>query len=222
MDVSIFDVAGPVMVGPSSSHTAGAAKLGRIALLIAGKPFLHVSFGLHGSFAKTFRGHGTDKALLAGVLGLREDDENIKNSFALAAERKLTFEFYETVLKNMHENSVKFTFYFTDGSICEVVGCSIGGGQIEIRQIDGFDTFFTAQAPTLIITQNDQKGVVSDISRVLLENDINIAVMRLSRKSKGDVAFCTIETDSPIPPKVVKDIEAKGNILRVRAVNIDG
>ena len=222
MDVSIFDVAGPVMVGPSSSHTAGAAKLGRIALLIAGKPFLHVSFGLHGSFAKTFRGHGTDKALLAGVLGLREDDENIKNSFALAAERKLTFEFYETVLKNMHENSVKFTFYFTDGSICEVVGCSIGGGQIEIRQIDGFDTFFTAQAPTLIITQNDQKGVVSDISRVLLENDINIAVMRLSRKSKGDVAFCTIETDSPIPPKAVKDIEAKGNILRVRAVNIDG
>ena len=222
MDVSIFDVAGPVMVGPSSSHTAGAAKLGRIALLIAGKPFLHVSFGLHGSFAKTFRGHGTDKALLAGVLGLREDDENIKNSFALAAERKLTFEFYETVLKNMHENSVKFTFYFTDGSICEVVGCSIGGGQIEIRQIDGFDTFFTAQAPTLIITQNDQKGVVSDISRVLLENDINIAVMRLSRKSKGDVAFCTIETDSPIPPKAVKDIEAKENILRVRAVNIDG
>lgn len=218
MDVSIFEVAGPIMIGPSSSHTAGAAKLARIAKQIVGAPFSHVSFGLHGSFAKTYQGHGTDKALVAGVLGLREDDERLRQAFSLAEKEGISFDFYEIDLDDMHENSVKMTFFRTDGMQSEVIGSSIGGGQIVIKYIDGFETEVTAQSPTLIIRQYDRKGVVSDISTVLANNNINIGIMKLSRLAKGEIASTVIETDDTIPDKVVESLEKLGNVISVKAI----
>lgn len=218
MELSIFEVVGPVMVGPSSSHTAGAARLARVARLIAGRPFSHVSFGLHGSFAKTYKGHGTDKALIAGALGLTEDDERLANAQALAREAGLTYDFYTTELADMHENSVRITFLQNDKKICEVEGSSIGGAQIIIRRINGFETEFTAQSETLLISQYDKKGIVSEVTRILAAHDINIGIMRLSREAKGQLAFCVIETDSPISEALVQQLREVPNILSAQAI----
>lgn len=184
MLISIFNVIGPVMIGPSSSHTAGAAKLARIARFIVNKPFIHVSFGLHGSFAKTYRGHGTDRALVAGAIGFHEDDERLADSFTLANIAGLGYDFYETDLEGMHENSVRMTFTMKDGSTSEIIGSSLGGGQIVITRINGFNTEFTAESSALIISQKDKPGVVSDVSQVLAIHNINIAVMKVSRTAK--------------------------------------
>lgn len=218
MDISIFDVLGPVMIGPSSSHTAGAARLARICALIVGKEFSKVSFGLHGSFAHTYKGHGTDCALLAGVLGIREDDERLPEAFKIAGERKLTYSFYEAELENVHENSVLITFECCDGSVFKIIGSSIGGGQIVICRINEFETQFQAQAATLLISHYDHKGVISQISGILSEADVNIAVMKLTRRSRGDVAFCMIETDDEVCPEIVEKIRGIRDVLTVRAV----
>lgn len=221
MHLSIFDVIGPVMVGPSSSHTAGAAKLARVARMIAAGPFSHVAFGLHGSFARTYKGHGTDRALVAGALGLMEDDERLSEAFTLAEEQGLAYEFYEASLDNVHENSVVMTFHMENGAIREIVGSSIGGAQILIRRIDGFEVEFPALCPTLVIRQRDRKGTVSVVTHVLAESGINIGVMRLSRTARGDVACCVIETDSLIPDAVVTTIRGLPNILEAQAINIE-
>lgn len=218
MDISIFDVIGPVMVGPSSSHTAGAVRLGRMGKMIAQVPFSHVSFGLHGSFAKTYQGHGTDRALVAGVLGLSEQDERITQSFELANQQSLTYEFCEVELEYMHENSVQMTFQLETGTTCEVIGSSIGGGQVVIRSINGFDVEFSGTAPTLILQHNDQKGTVSQVAHLLALNDINIAVMKLSRTARGAVACWIIETDSLIPGSVMKQIMAIPNMIGAQVI----
>ena len=219
MEISIFDVIGPVMVGPSSSHTAGAAKLARIARLIAEQPFHHVDFFLHGSFAQTYKGHGTDRALVAGALGLRENDERLADAFALAQAQGITYAFKEIELDNSHENSVKICFHLDDGTISEITGSSVGGGQILITGINGFETSFTAASSTLILRQEDKKGVISEIAGLLAENDINIGVMKLSRRAKGDIACCIIETDSPLSDALVQRLAALPHIISVKAVN---
>ena len=220
MNVSIFDVTGPIMIGPSSSHTAGAAKLGRIAKIIAVKPFKKVSFGLYGSFAETYKGHGTDIALVAGTLGMYEYDDNISDAFEIAKKQNIDFEFYTLELDNMHENSVKITFTFEDGGKCNILGSSIGGGQIKIVKIDEFETEFYANSPTLIINQYDKKGVISNISKVIANHNINIAVMKLSRVAKGKNACTIIETDSKISDDVVNELNNIENIISVQAINI--
>ncbi len=220
MNISIFDVTGPVMIGPSSSHTAGAAKLGRIARLIAEKPFKKVSFGLHGSFADTYKGHGTDIALVAGALGMYEYDERLSQAFEIAKKEGIEYEFYKTELDDMHENSVKITFTFDDGTQCNVWGSSIGGGQIKIVRINEFDTEFNATAPTLIVNQYDKKGVISNISKVLFDCNINIAVMKLSRTARGKNACTVIETDGKIPENVVNTLRGIENIISVQAINV--
>ena len=208
------------MIGPSSSHTAGAARLARIARLIVAAPFSHVCFALHGSFAKTYRGHGTDRALVAGALGLREDDERLADSFALARQAGLSWEFAEADLGGMHENSVRMTFTLTDGSRQEITGSSIGGGQIVIRSINGFETEYSAQSSALIIRQYDRPGVVSEVSGVLAGHGINIAVMRVSRSARGETAFCIIETDDWIPWEVEATLRELPKIISVRAINL--
>lgn len=220
MDISIFEVAGPIMIGPSSSHTAGAAKLSRMARLIARKPFTHISFGLHGSFAKTYKGHGTDKALVAGALGLSEQSEALADSFALAKNQGITFDFYETELEGMHENSVKMTLTMCDGTKNVIIGSSVGGGQIVIREINGFSTDISMQAPTLVISHHDKKGVISEVSRILADHDLNIATMKLSRKGRGDKACCVIELDAPISEAVEEEIRRMEHVIHVTAINL--
>ena len=220
MNISIFEVVGPIMVGPSSSHTAGAAKLAQAAKLIAKKPFSHISFGLHGSFAKTYKGHGTDRALVAGALGLSADDEKLPYSFEIAKERGITFDFYEIELEGMHENTVKMTLTMDDGSENVVIGSSIGGGQIVIKDINGFTTEVSLQSPTILINHHDTKGVISEITATLANNALNIATMKLSRKSKGDIACCVIETDEIIPEQIEQKIMLNKNIVSVKIINI--
>ena len=215
MHISIFEVTGPVMIGPSSSHTAGAARLSRMARNIAGRPFTHVSFGLHGSFAKTYKGHGTDKALVAGALGLFEDDDRLSYAFDLATRQGLSYVFYETELEGFHENTVKMTFDLEDGSHSEIIGSSIGGGQIVLRRIDGFDVELSGRLPTLLIRQKDERGIISEVSRILASNGINIGIMKLSRTARGDTAFCVIETDDAISPGVAKSIEQVSGVISV-------
>lgn len=219
MDISILDVIGPVMIGPSSSHTAGAARLSRTAAAIVGKSFHKVIFGLHGSFAKTYKGHGTDIALLAGALGIREDDEQLSRAFLLAEERGLDYSFEEIELEGVHENSVQMTFYCDDGDVQSVTGSSVGGGQINICRINDFETEFDANSAALIISHRDEKGVISQITGILSDADINIAVMKLSRRSKGDMAFCVIETDSVITEDVVARIKKIDAAWHVKALN---
>lgn len=219
MNISIFDVLGPVMIGPSSSHTAGAAKLSKAARMIAGGKISHISFGLHGSFAQTYKGHGTDKALVAGALGLEADDEHLADSFELAREIGMGFDFYETELENVHENTVKMTLTMEDGHTTQITGSSIGGGQILITQIDGYDMEISLQLPTIVIMQYDRKGIVTEVSGIMSEHDINIANMKLIRREKGEIACCIIETDEIIPSEVEDSIQKSKNIIYSRVVN---
>lgn len=220
MDISIFDVIGPVMIGPSSSHTAGAAKLAKTARIIVKDEIAHVSFHLHGSFAKTGRGHGTDKALVAGALGLSADDEMIPDSFRLAEKQGITFDFSEEEMEDVHENTVRMIFTMRDGSSNEVVGSSIGGGQIKITEINGFVTDMNLQLPTIVIEQYDKKGIVTEVSGILAEHGLNIANMKLVRRSKGDVACCIIEMDDFIPEEIGKSIMESKNVISVRVINV--
>lgn len=218
MDLSIFEVLGPVMIGPSSSHTAGAAKLARAAAAIAAKPFFKVRFALSGSFAKTGVGHGTHEALLAGAMGLREDDERLRAADRLALKKGIAWEFCECELEAAHENTVRFTFFCEDGTEARITGSSLGGGRILITEIDGLKTEITTEQPTIVVEQNDKPGVVSAISRVLAEQGINIGVMRVSRTAKGETAACVIETDSPVPQKVAEQLCGLANVRTVRIV----
>lgn len=217
----MFDILGPVMIGPSSSHTAGAARLGKMAREIAGQDFSEVDFYLHGSFAKTYRGHGTDKALLAGVLGMSPDDEDLKRSFDIAKERGIGFRFIEADLGDQHPNTVKIVFKFKndpsrDGFYIE--GSSIGGGKIRITNISANEVDFNGDYPTLLLRYLDRKGFISLISSILSKNELNIATMKVSRVD--DVATMLIETDSSIGDEVVEDMKRAADFIYIKSINV--
>jgi L-serine dehydratase len=220
MDVSMFEALGPVMIGPSSSHTAGAARLSRVAARAVQGEFDRVDFILHGSFAKTYLGHGTDRALVAGALGMREDDDRLPMSFGVAAERGLEYSFSEEEMRDVHENTVRMVFHMKRGGTQTVVGSSIGGGQIVITSINGFDVEYTAQSNALVISQYDRKGVISNVAGVLAQHDINIGVMRLSRRARGDVACTIIEVDAHVSPEIVTRLQCVPDVISVRAINV--
>lgn len=222
MNISLLDVVGPVMIGPSSSHTAGAAKLAKTAMLIAGKPFARVSFGLGGSFASTYKGHFTDYALVAGALGMSEDDERLSNSFEIAKKRGMEFDFQEAEMSSEYENTARITFFCLDGTEYFVEGASLGGGRILVTNINGLACEISATCPTIIVEQQDVKGVVSDISTILSYNNINIGVMKVSRTTRGDLAYCVIECDEKIPEQIVTDLKRVNNVVSVVVVNIQG
>ena len=220
VDISIFEVLGPVMIGPSSSHTAGAARLGAAAHAMYEGTFDRVRFGLHGSFAKTYKGHGTDLALLAGVMGLEPDDERLSKAFEFAGERGLVYEFYEKELEHVHENAVQIDLYRGDTKVFEMIGSSIGGGRILINSLNGCEVAFSAELPTLIVEHHDIKGVISQITGVLAEADLNVGTLRLTRESRGEIAWSIIETDEMIPEQVVMQIEQLAYVIHAQAVQI--
>lgn len=218
---SVFDIIGPVMIGPSSSHTAGAARLGKIARIISGGDIKSVQFLLHGSFAKTYKGHGTDRALAAGILGMNPWDENLKNAIkiASASNEGIQLEFIESNLGEAHPNTVKFIIVKHDGSCIEIQGSSIGGGNILITEVDGEKVQFTGEYPTLIIKHKDVPGVVSRITTILYENNINIAFLRVYRSIKGSEATMVFETDSIVTNSVIEKINALLYVDKVRIIN---
>jgi len=218
MNISVFDIIGPIMIGPSSSHTAGAAKLARIAVSIINKPFHKIEFGLHGSFAKTGLGHGTDKALLAGALGYYENDERIKDIYNIIKEKKIDYSFSEIDLADAHENSCMISLYHDDNSVSVITGSSIGGGRILINEINGFKADVSAESPTLIINHYDKKGVLSGITNLLSKEEINIGIMRLNREEKGGQATTIIEIDSDISEEVLLKINQINNVIEARLI----
>ena len=216
-DYGVFDVLGPIMIGPSSSHTAGAARIAKVAKEIVDKDFKKVIFYLHGSFGKTYKGHGTDKALVAGILGMDPSDEKLKDSFEIAEEQNLEFEFIEADLGYYHPNTVKIMFEFEGSNDMCVIGSSIGGGNIMIVDINGNKVEFTGDYPTMILKYKDQKGVISSISSVLSSHEINIATMKVTRED--DIATMIVEADSNIDKIVINEIEDLDNVLYIKGIN---
>ena len=216
-DYGIFDILGPIMIGPSSSHTAGAARLGKIGREIADKSFNGVTFYLHGSFAKTYKGHGTDRALVAGILGMEPSDERIKNSLNIAKEEGISIEFIETDLGYQHPNTVKMVFHYDNKDDFFLIGSSIGGGNILITNLDGDEIQFSGNYPTILIRYIDQKGSISRISSILSSEDINIATMKVTRERK--IATMVMEIDSPIEKTVIDKIAKLDEIIYIKGIN---
>jgi L-serine dehydratase len=216
---SLFDIVGPIMIGPSSSHTAGAARLGKIASIIAGEGIEKVNFYLHGSFGKTYKGHGTDKALVAGILGMEPWDEELKQSFNIANEKKLTYSFVEEDLGDVHPNTVKFNIIKKNGKTVEVIGSSVGGGNIKIISVDGLNIDITGDYPTIIINHIDNPGAIFRVTTLLYSEHINIAFLKVFRAGKGSKATMIIETDSNVSRQLIENIQNTEGILSVKYIN---
>lgn len=215
MEPSMYDVIGPIMVGPSSSHTAGAA---RIALITRNmcpfKDFKHIKYTLYGSFAETYKGHGTDKALLAGIMGYRQDDRHIKYAFDLIKEKPYTYEFIEDrSMTEYHPNTVKIDIDGINGKHFTTIGESIGGAQAVIRKINNIDVKITGDYNTLLVEQQDKPGVLAHIATVLEMHDINIAFTTLYRENRGETAYTVVETDDKISQQVVDDIDLHEHVI---------
>lgn len=217
--MDILDIIGPIMVGPSSSHTAGAVRIGLVARKLLGSTPVRAELYLHGSFAATGRGHGTDMALIAGLLGFAPDDERIPQSFEYAKKAGLEFRFDTIQLRDAHPNSVLIKACGADGHSIEVVGASIGGGRIEIREFAGMKLRFSADGPTLIVQNRDFPGSVADVSYILSRLNINIATFQVTRNSRGGTAVMVIECDAPIEPDVIERIESMPGIIRAVGLN---
>lgn len=202
--MKIFDILGPIMIGPSSSHTAGACRIAKMARVIAQPNFSKVVFNLSGSFAETYLGHGTDKALLAGIMGFYPADERIREAYKIAKDINLNYEFNKINLDDVHPNTVKIEFYYPDGSRFYVTGSSIGGGSIVIIDINGTNINFTGDYPTFILKYVDQRGIISFISTILADNGYNIESLK-TIKELDDVSLI-IEVNADVEEEIKKVI----------------
>jgi L-serine dehydratase len=217
---SIFDVIGHIMVGPSSSHTAGACQIAYVARLLFGKKPKKIKIGLHGSFAETYRGHGTDIALLGGLLGFTPEDERIKNATEIAKEESLVYTFEAVDLgAEYHPNSVSIEMI--DGSDkMTVIGSSIGGGNIEIVKVNGLEAGFGGEPNTLVILNQDKIGALVNITNTLSKYKLNIGSMKVSRDLKKKIALTWLEADSEISDEVVEALKKYPEIIWVRIINV--
>ena len=219
--MNLFDIIGPVMVGPSSSHTAGAVKIGNISRKLLGETPKEAKIYFHGSFLATGKGHGTDKALLAGLLGLAVDDPDIPKSFTLAKERGLSFSFEGIDLGDVHPNSVKLVLTGKDKRQLEITAASIGGGRVQITEIDGLSANFCGDYPTLIVHNMDQPGHVTEVTSMLAHKSINIATMQLYRSGRGGNAVMVIECDQEVPKEAIAWLSRLEGILKVTYLGME-
>lgn len=213
--MNIFDIIGPVMVGPSSSHTAGAVKIGYVSRKLLAEVPVKAAINLHGSFLATGKGHGTQFALVAGLLGMKPDDKRIPESFNIAQERGIEIEFGQVDLKNAHPNSVQIILTGTSGRKLEVIGESVGGSLINIAKIDGLSANFSGDYPTLIVHNLDQPGHVAEVTSMLAHKSINIAKMQLYRANRGGEAVMVIECDQEVPEESIKWLEHLEGVRKV-------
>lgn len=203
--LDIFDILGPVMVGPSSSHTAGAVRIGGMARTLLGSQPVKADIGLHGSFAETGQGHGTDRALVAGLLGMRPDDLDIPRSFEIAAERGLEFTFQTVQLRDAHPNTAVLTVEDAAGKRLTVQAVSLGGGRIRVDKLNGVEVSFTGAFNTLVVRHQDVAGELSRITNELAVGGVNIANMSLCRSRRGGDVLTVIETDE----KLTRDVQER-------------
>ena len=219
--ISVFDVLGPNMIGPSSSHTAGAEIIAFLAQKMIAPPLKRVDFTLYGSFAKTYHGHGTDRALLGGIMGFSADDTRIRESFAIATERGLAYSFTPNEVEtDIHPNTVDIRMENAAGQVMTVRGESLGGGKVRIVEINHVKVDFTGEYSAIIVIHQDTPGVVAYITRCLSERNINIAFMRLFRESKGTTAYTIVESDGHLPEDIVESIHRNTNIHDVMVVQM--
>jgi L-serine dehydratase len=211
---SAFEIIGPVMIGPSSSHTAGAARIGRVARTLFGKQPKRAIISLYGSFAKTYKGHGTDRALVGGLLGFDTFDERIPTALELAEHAGMQVVFITEKAVTEHPNTVKINLYDEENEL-EVVGISIGGGTIEITELNSFQLRLSGEHPAILVVHNDRYGLISSVTNILSSYEINIGHMEVSRKEKGEMALMVIETDQNISDEVIKELK---NLLNVRQI----
>lgn len=215
---TVFDIIGPVMIGPSSSHTAGAARIGRTARTIFGRVPKEIAITLYGSFAKTYRGHGTDIALVGGLLDFDTYDERMPLSLQMADEAGINVRFIESDEMTDHPNTARIHLADDQGKL-EVVGISIGGGKIEIIELNGFDLKLSGNAPTLLVLHKDQFGAVADVATILAKHEINIGYMQVARKDKGLEALMSIETDQSVTEALIHEIRQKSGMYSVTVLN---
>lgn len=213
--MDIFDILGPVMVGPSSSHTAGAVRIGLIARKLLGSQPTKAHIYLHGSFAATGVGHGTDRALIAGLLGMLPDDINIPKSFELANEKGLEFIFEQKNIKDAHPNTTRLDIEDGDGKNLSLQASSIGGGRIVVTRIDNMEVNFSGEKPTLIIQSVDEKGCLAGITKTISDNEINIATMQLYREKRGGDVIMVIEMDQQITKESLRYLEQLKGVNKV-------
>lgn len=213
--INIFDMMGPVMVGPSSSHTAGAARIGNMGRTLLGEEVARADIGLHGSFAETGFGHGTDRALLAGLLGMKPDDLRIPNAYEEANRAGMAYSFRTVELCDAHPNTALLELTGKSGKKLTLQAASIGGGAIVVNKIDGIDVNFTGDFNTLIVRNQDESGSVAAITSILSQVHINVANMSVNRHRRGGDALMVIETDQHIKPRQVEFLSELPGILSV-------
>ncbi len=219
--IGIFDIIGPNMIGPSSSHTAGALRIALLAGKMAKGRVIAADFVLYGSFAATYQGHGTDRALIGGILGFGTEDRRIKNSFQIADAEGLKYSFTtNTTNTEVHPNTVGVTVTTEDGAKTHVVGVSVGGGSVLIKRINGVDIDLSGEYDTILVKQVDRPGVVAYITKCLSAYNINIAFMRMYRENKGENAYTIVEADERIPEDVIAEIENHPSIESAMLIRI--
>jgi L-serine dehydratase len=205
--VSLLDIIGPVMVGPSSSHTAGACRLGLLARCLVGGTPERARVELHGSFARTGEGHGTDKAIVGGLMGFRPDDERLRTALEIAEREGLDYRFEKTKLGEegtTHPNTVRMSIERGDRQAV-MVGSSLGAGRVLVTEIDGYPVEVTGSYHTIVLVAEDVKGSIARIAGILADDGVNIATLRLTRKERGGDAFMVIEVDDA-PNERVRDV----------------
>lgn len=219
--MNVFDIMGPVMVGPSSSHTAGAVKIGFTARQLIREEIKNAEIYLHGSFFATGKGHGTDRALIAGLLGMKPDDERIPSSFQIAEENGMQYSFAGIELRNVHPNTVLLKLTGNNGRKLEIVASSLGGSAIRICQLDGLEANFCACYPTLIVHNVDQPGHISEVTSMLGHKSVNVATMQLYRDKRGGNAVMVIECDQEVPLEALQWLRKLEGVVKVTYLSLE-
>ncbi|WRP08408.1 L-serine ammonia-lyase, iron-sulfur-dependent subunit beta [Rossellomorea aquimaris] len=215
---SVFDIIGPVMIGPSSSHTAGAARIGRVARNLFRREPKWATISFYGSFAKTYKGHGTDVAIVGGILDYDTYDERIIESINVAKQKGIKVKFQEEDAITDHPNTARIRMGDDKGEI-ELVGISIGGGKVEIIELNGFELKLSGHHPAILVVHDDRFGAIASVSNVIAKHQLNIGHMDVSRKEKGQMALMTIEVDQPIDEAVINELTSLPNITQVTRIS---
>lgn len=211
--MDLFDIIGPVMIGPSSSHTAGAARIGLIARLLLGQRPVQARIGFHGSFAKTWRGHGTDRAIVGGLLGMAVDDPRLRDSLALAQKQGLSLIFSTVHLRGAHPNTVQLTLEGEHRAHLEMEAASVGGGNIDITSLGGMNVDFSGKENTLIIRHRDTPGMIALVTGALASRQMNIATMQVFRRDAGAEAIMVLELDTPLTPELLTELRQLHDVM---------
>lgn len=216
---TVFDIIGPVMIGPSSSHTAGAARIGRVARTLLGKQPKWAEISFYGSFAKTYKGHGTDVAIVGGLLDFDTFDQRIKNSLQIASDLGIHIKMEAEDAVTDHPNTAKIRLGTSDQDVLELVGISIGGGKIEIIELNSFQLKLSGNHPAILVVHDDRFGVIAAVSNVLAKYEINIGHMEVSRKEKGKQALMVIEVDQNVENDLLEEVASLPYINKVTKIH---